>query len=110
MDIIKKMKDDVICLELSGRLDTNTSKDLEKVISELNTDEKNKLLLDFTNIEYISSSGLRVILFTAKKTKSESRNLVLFGMKDKIKEIFDMTGFSPILNIVSTEEEAFTLN
>jgi len=107
MKITKRNKDEVICLELSGRLDTNTSKDLEKAISELSIAKETKLLLDFTDIEYVSSSGLRVILLTAKKIKSESGKLVLFGMKDVIKEVFDMTGFTPILNIVSTAEEAF---
>ena len=63
------------------------------------------MAIDFTSLDYINSSGLRVILMAAKELKKVEGKLVLFAMKDHIKEIFDMTGFTSIISIVKTEED-----
>lgn len=97
MDINKKFDGDQLTIELSGRLDTNTSPELEK---ELETDLDNikNLTFDFTELAYISSAGLRVILSTEKRMQKQGK-MVIENVNDIIMEVFDATGFSDILTI-----------
>lgn len=96
MNISKSLNDSVLTVSLEGRLDTTTSPMLE---SELNGSYEGitELILDFAALEYISSAGLRVILSAHKMTKGM---LKIINVNDSVREIFDITGFSDILNIV----------
>jgi len=81
---------------IDGRLDSNTAGSLEKkLIPAINPEEK-KFVLDFSELEYISSAGLRVLLQAAKMLYQISGALVLCSAKDEIKEVFDIAGLSPI--------------
>ena len=84
-----------ICLE--GRLDTVTAPELEK---ELNAELEgaDALTLDFGKLEYISSAGLRVLL-SAHKVMSRKGGLKITNANEIVREVFDVTGFSDILNI-----------
>ena len=97
MTIEKKFNGESLTLVLSGRLDTTTAPDLEKEIQESTRGVKS-LTLDFKNLEYISSAGLRVVL-GAQKLMSKQGQMNLINVSDAIKDIFEMTGFSEILNI-----------
>ena len=65
MEIIKKEEAGKIVLSLIGKLDTTTAPNLEKVINEISKDEE--LVLDFKDLSYVSSAGLRVLLIIAKR-------------------------------------------
>ncbi len=82
-------------MALEGRLDTNTSPQLEEEIKNL-PDNLQKLTLDFAQLEYISSAGLRVIL-TAQKKASSHGSMVLTNVNESIMDIFEITGFKDIL-------------
>lgn len=101
MEIIKRNGEDGIVLELSGKLDTNTSPELEKTINELLMSEEIKNLeLDMGKITYLSSAGLRVLLSTQKKINSLQGQLVVVNANQTLKEVFEITGFMGILTIV----------
>lgn len=97
MTIEKKLDGECLTLALTGRLDTTTAPDLEKEIQE-STKGIKSLTLDLLNLEYISSAGLRVVL-GAQKIMSKQGQMNLVNVSDAIKDIFEMTGFSEILNI-----------
>lgn len=97
MTIEKKFNDRNLTLIVSGRLDTNTSPELEKTVENIGSDVGN-LTLDLKDLEYISSAGLRVVL-QAHKIMTKQGILELINVPDAIKEIFEMTGFSEVLNI-----------
>jgi anti-sigma B factor antagonist len=105
MNISQDIKGEVMFLGLTGRFDATTTAEFESKIKEIIKQNK-KLAIDFLNLDYINSSGLRVILMAAKELKKVGGKLVLFGMKEHIREVFDITGFSSIICIVKTEEEA----
>jgi len=84
-------------LAVSGRIDGITSAELEKTIDMLE-DDVNELVFDFENLEYTSSAGLRVLLKTSKMMQGKG-TLKIINTNENIKEIFDMTGFSDILDI-----------
>ncbi|MBQ6478031.1 MAG: STAS domain-containing protein [Erysipelotrichaceae bacterium] len=98
MEIIKTVKDDVTDIALVGRLDTTTAPDLEKELKELLEQGIKKLDLDFEKLDYISSAGLRVLLF-AQKSLSENGKMTIRNVKPEIMEVFDITGFIDILTI-----------
>lgn len=98
MDITKNFNEKELTLSVKGRIDTITSKDLDKEINdEIGNFES--LILDFTDLEYISSAGLRVLITTQKKLKSENIPFVIKNVDDSVKEIFRMSGFDKILKI-----------
>lgn len=98
MDIIKRKVDDLLKVTVKGRLDTNTAPDLEKATLE-EMDSITKLELDLTDLDYISSAGLRVVLMLHKTLTAKKGTLKILHPKDEVMDVFDMTGFSSFLNI-----------
>ncbi len=97
MKINKTINDNVMMIAVSGRLETTTAPELEAVVkSEL--DGITDLTFDFSELDYISSAGLRVILTAQKKMNSQGAMKVT-GANEIVREIFDITGFSEILTI-----------
>ena len=97
MEIEKKINGAEVVLTLKGKLDTNTAPELETLLNETLPATK-KLEFDFTDLEYLSSAGLRVLL-NAQKVMSSQGSMVIKHVNETIMDIFDMTGFSSILNI-----------
>ncbi len=83
-------------LTASGRIDSSTAPKLQNMINEI-TDEGNyKLVLDLTNVEFISSAGLWVLVNAQKKCKRFNRGeVVLSGIPNRIHEALDLAGFIP---------------
>ena len=98
MEIIKTVNEDVTDIALVGRLDTTTAPDLEKELKELFEQGTSQLSLDFEQLDYISSAGLRVLLY-AQKSLSENGKMTIRNVKPEIMEVFDITGFIDILTI-----------
>ncbi len=84
-------------LALIGRLDTTTAPELETVIKE-NVEGITELVLDFKELAYISSAGLRVIL-SAQKIMNKQGKMILRNVNETINEVFAITGFVDILTI-----------
>ena len=93
MEIKKKIQDNVLNIKLNGRLDTNTVTELENAVSDLIGIEK--IVFDFEELEYISSSGLRCIL-KCKKTIEETK---VINCNSDVYDIFNMTGFTEIMSV-----------
>ena len=106
MEIKQQKRDNISILELIGRLDANTSGQLEKTLIPLIEDGEKSIILDFSNLEYISSAGLRILLLAAKMQKKSQGKIILCAMKDFIKEIFEIAGFTPIFTICDSLELA----
>ena len=98
MNIIKKYDKKELTMSIEGRIDTITSQILDKEINE-EFGNFDSLILDFTNLEYISSSGLRVLITAQKKLKEDSIPMIIKNVNDTINEIFKMSGFNKILKI-----------
>lgn len=93
---IKKTKDgSSLKLTVSGRLDTLTAPQLE---SSLQLEGVTELVFDLTDLEYVSSAGLRVFLGAQKKMMLQG-NMELVGVKPIVREVLDMTGFSAFFTI-----------
>ena len=91
-----------------GNLDTNTSPEAESKINELIDAGKQKLLVNFEQLNFISSAGLRVLLATVKKLNASGGELRICSLNATVQEVFDISGFITILSVKSTEEEALS--
>lgn len=98
MTIDKKREGNKMTVALEGRLDTTTSPKLEGEIRG-NLDGVTDLEFDFQNLAYISSAGLRVML-SAQKVMNKQGNMTIRNVNEDIMEVFEVTGFVDILNIV----------
>lgn len=106
MKIIKDIKEGINLIHLHERIDSSVAKEFEEeMLSSLETNPQ-KLIINFTKLDYMSSAGLRVLLMTAKKMKSDNASLVLVGMNQSIEEVFKISGFSKMFIIKHTEVEA----
>ena len=97
MDIRKAINDKEVIAAIDGRIDTTTAPALEQELKD-SYDSCETLILDFTDVEYISSAGLRVLL-SAHKTMSNKSGMKLRNVSEDIMEIFEVTGFADILSI-----------
>ena len=97
MTIEKKINGEALTFIVSGRLDTQTAPELENELDASLAGIK-ELTFDMTNLEYVSSAGLRVIL-KAQKVMNTQGSMKLTGVNDSIMEVFDITGFLDILTI-----------
>ena len=97
LDIKKNQEGSKLVFSLDGRLDTITAPQLEEEV-KASIDDITELVFDFTDLTYVSSAGLRVLL-SAQKTMNEKGSMVVRNVSDEIQEIFDVTGFTDILTI-----------
>ena len=99
MEIKKNIEGNIVTLQLKGRLDTITSSQLEEELEDVFNEEKVELIFDFSALDYISSSGLRVLLSAQKKINAMETKMKIIGANEVVKEIFDATGFTKIMDL-----------
>ena len=99
MEIIKNIEGGKETFIVKGNLDTVTSPDLQKEIDALDPSIK-VIVFDFASLDYISSAGLRVMLTANKKMMASGGSMSIANTSPSVREVFDMTGFSDILNMV----------
>jgi len=98
--------DKIVILRLQGRLDASSSSVLQSRLNVLIIEGHLIVLLDFSNVDYLSSAGLRVLLSFMKKFDEKKGRLGLFSAIDEVMEVIKLTGFDKILNIYKNEKEA----
>lgn len=98
--------DKVKVLEIEGMLNTGSSPDAEKQLTRLIESGEKRILVNLEKLDYISSSGLRVLLAAAKRLKSSDGELRICGLNDFVEEIFQISGFSTIFTVYENKTEA----
>jgi len=106
MEINIREVNGVNIVEFIGNLDTNTAPEAENQINGLLDGGASKILVNFENLNYISSAGLRVLLATAKKMMASSGSLKICSLNNTVQEVFDISGFSTILSLAANETDA----
>ena len=97
MNIIKALEGSTLTLKVEGRLDTTTAPELEILLST-GLDGVTELIFDFSDLEYLSSAGLRVLL-SAQKRMTKQGSMKLLHVNETVKEVFEITGFADFLTI-----------
>lgn len=106
IEIKEDKKGEVLVLRLKGRLDAVSSPVAEKKVFEFINNGHSKLILDFSNIAYLSSAGMRMLLSTTKRLKSLSGKLVVCNITSNVMDVLKMSGFDHVLELSKSEEDA----
>lgn len=96
----------VTIVSLKGRMDASSSSMAETVLSRLIESGNREIVVDMSELDYISSAGLRVLLASLKRLREDDGRLLLAGMKPEVQHIFEIAGFQRIFTIYPTAEEA----
>jgi anti-sigma B factor antagonist len=95
-----------VCLELIGEVDASNSVELDESIQEVLQDNPGRILVDGTQLEYISSAGLGVFMSYLDEFEEKNIHLVIFGLNQKVHQVFHILGLDQLITIKPTEEEA----
>lgn len=106
MEISQDKVDGNVVVSLSGRIDSTAAVDFEEQLIQIIDQGTNVMVVDFLNVQFISSAGLRVLLLAAKKVKPYGGKLHLCNMSKDVREVFDISGFSSIFDIHTNVSEA----
>jgi len=105
MEMNEDRSDDVVILALSGKLDAKTAKTFEdKMLADIDSGDR-RFVIDLSQLEYVSSSGLRVFLLAAKRLQATHGRIVLCSLQEHVRQVFDLAGFSSIFSIYGSREE-----
>jgi len=106
VEITTAIKENATILTITGRIDTATAPALEQAINREIENGHRSLLLNFSQVTYISSGGLRVLLATAKKLRNTGDRYALCCLAAEVQKVLKLAGFTTIFSIYSTEAEA----
>ena len=91
--------DDKYVVTLEGEMDTAAAIEAEEVLKQLYDNDGKEVVFECKGLEYIASSGLRILLGLLKNAKAKGNKVVLKNMNDEIKDVFKMTGFIDLFDI-----------
>ena len=106
MELTEKNTDKCMIIGIKGRLDTINYSILEKRLMELIDKNTSKILVNCSQMDYVSSSGLRILLMALKRITMLKGKFVLCSLQENIREIFEISGFTTIFEIYPNENEA----
>ncbi len=106
MEITTHHQNTATIMAVSGRIDTATAPALEQAINQEIDHQNRRILLNFSQVSYISSGGLRVLLATAKKLKNPGDKFALCCLSAEVAKILRLAGFTSIFSISASEGEA----
>ena len=104
MEIKKERVGDVYVVTVSGRLDGIYSTAFANQVGEL-TGANPKILIDFTDIDFVTSAGLRALLLLIKKAKASGSVFALCGVNEQVREVLNISGFTAMFSIHSGRAE-----
>jgi len=106
MDLQTKIENHAIVVTISGRLDAVTAPEYEKRIRELIDGGNHCFVVDFEQLDYISSAGLRALLLMAKLLREKDGKVCFANVQGNVRSVFDMSGFTALFKTESSVAEA----
>lgn len=106
VDIERTQKDEYDLITIVGEVDASSSIALDNTISEAVSSGSKNLLVDCTSLEYISSAGLGVFMSYIEAFKKNNINIIIYGLNDKVANVFEILGLDQLLRIERTKEAA----
>lgn len=106
MEISQSTEGEKLVFHIKGRADTAGAVEFEKAVMTPIKQGRINVVLNLTDLDYIASGGLRVILMAAKEIKTAQGDLVLCGLQENIRKVFEISGFLSIFTIKDTLQDA----
>lgn len=105
-EISKQTREGIDCIYLKGYLDAHTAPELESVISESVTGGVSKIIINFRDLDYISSAGLGVFMAFIEDVREKGGDIKMAEMKPRVFNVFDLLGFPVLFDITEKESLA----
>lgn len=106
MQIEKVAEPDAVILKLSGEIDLHASPALREELQKCASEKVGVLLVDFSGVEYIDSSGLATFIEYVRSVSANHGKIALFGLREKVRTIFDLVRLNELFTITDTAEAA----
>lgn len=106
MEILESKSGTTLVIGLSGRLDATTCGQLEALLLERMQAGENRLVLDLSSLQFISSAGLRVLAMALKRLSAAEGRMALCGLQKQVQMVFDISGFNNFFTIAGSLEDA----
>ncbi|MEX2336851.1 MAG: STAS domain-containing protein [Fulvivirga sp.] len=106
VDIQRTKEDDYELITIVGEVDASSSIALDNIISEAVESGTKKILVNCTSLEYISSAGLGVFMSYIEAFKQNHISIIIYGLNDKVANVFQILGLDQLMEIKGTKEEA----
>lgn len=106
MNVQHELRDGILVLRPIGRLDSASSPELERLLGEHIDAGVDRVVLDLSDLAYTSSAGLRVVLVAGKKLRPLDGRLILAGMREAVREVFEVSGFLALFEFAPNLEAA----
>ncbi len=106
MNFTETEQGNAVIFSIHGSLDSTTSPAFEHHLVERMDAGSNKLILDFADLDYISSAGLRVLLMIARRLKVDESGLAICCLRKQVYDVLEISGFLPILTVVDSVDTA----
>lgn len=106
VEIKTEVGESVYKLMVSGEADASSSIHLDNAINEAVKSRADKILVDCSELNYISSAGLGVFMSYIEEMNAENITMVIYGLNDKVKNVFQILGLDQLLKIVDNQEQA----
>ena len=103
----KDMNDGICLMSISGRIDSNYSVDLEKALNKA-VGEYSRIIMDLKDAEYISSSGMRVLLAVKKTLREKNGEIILISLQPVVRDVFEIAGLARLFSIKKSWEHALS--
>jgi anti-anti-sigma factor len=106
MEIHDERVGDTCVVTATGRLDGGASAAFAERVGTLIANDRPKLLIDFSGVDFVTSAGLRAVLVLVKKVKAAGGAFALCGVQDSVREVLDITGFTSMIAIHPARNDA----
>lgn len=106
MHISQEQQNGIVVVAPRGRVDSTTASALDAHLMEVSKAAQPRIVVDFAEVEYISSAGLRVMLTLAKRVRDAKGALVICSLGDAVKQVFELAGFLPLFSIEGSRDGA----
>jgi anti-sigma B factor antagonist len=106
MDMTHEVSEGLLVVRPKNRIDSGTASSFEAQCMALIGDGANKVVIDFSEVDYVSSAGLRALLIAAKKAKSLGGALTLCGLRGNVEKVLAVSGFDTLLGVHAGVQEA----
>ncbi|WP_319470460.1 STAS domain-containing protein [uncultured Pseudodesulfovibrio sp.] len=108
MGLMENKENGITVLTVNGNLDADGTQAMEEKVMGLLAAGETSLLFDFSDLDYINSSGLRVLVLAYQRLKKASGKVAICGVKDYIQEVFEVSGYDKIFPLFVTRDDAMT--
>ena len=106
MAISESRHGDAVVIRIDGRLDNSSTEELEQLVRDVLERKEQKILFDFSGLDYINSSGLRILIMAFQQLRPDGGKIGICGIRDYIQEVFEVSGYDRLFAMFPTVEES----